>query len=69
MSDRIFTAEQIKVPAELPGLLKDLAKEAIRADPTGGKKGPDARRALALWAIQHLQLETASLGTSATPAN
>jgi hypothetical protein len=54
MSERIFTAEQIKVPAELPGLLKELAKEAIRNDPTQGKKGPEARKVLALWAAEYL---------------
>ena len=62
MSDRIFTAEQIKVPSELPGLLKELAKEAIRNDPTQGKKGPEAKKALAIWASQYLN----TLATTAT---
>jgi hypothetical protein len=57
MSDRIFTAEQIKVPAELPGLLKEMAKEAIRADPTVGKQGEEGRKALIDWAVDWLKNE------------
>jgi hypothetical protein len=65
MSERIFTAEQIKVPAELPGLLKDLAKEAIRSDPTGGKKGAEARRSLAIWAAEYLKTQAGAAAGAA----
>ena len=30
---RIFSADQIEVPAELPTILKDYSKEVIRANP------------------------------------
>lgn len=30
---RIFSADQIVVPAELPGILKDYSKEVIRENP------------------------------------
>ena len=53
MADRIFSAEQIKVPPELPALLRDFAKEAIRSDPTEGKIGPEARAALAAFALKY----------------
>jgi len=32
--DRIYCAEQIEVPPELPGLLKAYTKEVIRYNPT-----------------------------------
>ena len=53
--DRIFSAEQIKVPPELPGLLRDFAKEAIRADPSDGKSGEEARAALAAFAVKFFE--------------
>lgn len=31
---RIFAAEQISVPEELPGILKNYAKEVIKINPT-----------------------------------
>lgn len=55
MADRIFSAEQIKVPPELPALLRDFAKEVIRSDPTEGKIGPDARAALAAFAVKYFE--------------
>jgi len=32
-AERIFSAEQIKVPGELPNVLRDFAKEVIRYQP------------------------------------
>ena len=55
MAERIFSADQIKVPPELPTLLRDFAKEAIRADPTEGKSGPEARAALAAFAVKYFE--------------
>ena len=52
MADRIFSAEQIKVPPELPALLREFAKEAIRSDPSEGKNGPEARSALSAFAVK-----------------
>lgn len=34
--ERIFCAEQINVPPNLPVILKELTKEVIRANPTSG---------------------------------
>ena len=31
---RIFSADQIEVPQDLPAILKDFSKEVIRANPT-----------------------------------
>jgi len=53
MAERVFSAEQIRVPPELPALLKDFAKEAIRVDPSGGKTGAEARAALAAFAVKY----------------
>ena len=53
MADRIFSAEQIKVPPELPALLRDFSKAAIRDDPTEGKTGPEARAQLAAFAVKY----------------
>ena len=33
MADKIYSAEQIKVPEQLPGILKGFTKEVIRFNP------------------------------------
>jgi len=53
MADRIFSAEQIKVPPELPAILRDFSKEVIRSDPSEGKLGPEARAAIATFAVKY----------------
>ena len=50
MSERIFSAEQLKVPPELPRILRDFAKEVIRSDPSLGKEGEEGRKAIAEFA-------------------
>ena len=55
MTDRIFSAEQIKVPLELPLMLKDFTKEVLRADPSHGKEGDEARNMIAAWAVNYFQ--------------
>nr|ACU45279.1 ropporin 1-like [Karlodinium veneficum] len=43
-SERIFCAEQINVPCELPAVLKDYTKAVIRNDPSSGEVDPMAAR-------------------------
>jgi hypothetical protein len=57
MPERIFSADQLKVPTELPRLLRDFAKEVIRSDPSSGKEGPEARAAISEFAIKWFENE------------
>jgi hypothetical protein len=42
--DRMFCAEQINVPPELPDILKNFTKAMIRANPSAGEVDPQAAR-------------------------
>eukprot|EP00420_Gonyaulax_spinifera_P031788 CAMPEP_0197886764 /NCGR_PEP_ID=MMETSP1439-20131203/17625_1 /TAXON_ID=66791 /ORGANISM="Gonyaulax spinifera, Strain CCMP409" /LENGTH=68 /DNA_ID=CAMNT_0043506573 /DNA_START=12 /DNA_END=218 /DNA_ORIENTATION=- len=42
--NRIFCAEQINVPSDLPDILKDYTKAIIREDPSAGDSDPQSSR-------------------------
>jgi hypothetical protein len=40
---RIFCAEQIKVPQDLPNIIKDYTKELIKENPSADETGEEVR--------------------------
>jgi hypothetical protein len=48
--NRIFTPEQIQVPPELPGMLKEFTKAVIR-------KNPKSKEDIAAFAVEYFKLQ------------
>eukprot|EP00418_Pyrodinium_bahamense_P066990 CAMPEP_0179102274 /NCGR_PEP_ID=MMETSP0796-20121207/47328_1 /TAXON_ID=73915 /ORGANISM="Pyrodinium bahamense, Strain pbaha01" /LENGTH=65 /DNA_ID=CAMNT_0020800145 /DNA_START=109 /DNA_END=306 /DNA_ORIENTATION=- len=58
--NRIFCAEQINVPSELPDILKDYTKAVIREDPSAGDTDAmSARMKLYQWSRDYFKKKTA----------
>ncbi|CAE8632905.1 unnamed protein product, partial [Polarella glacialis] len=54
--NRIFCAEQIEVPGELPDILKDFTKAVIREDPSAGDvDSASARLKLYQWSRDYFK--------------
>jgi len=54
--NRIFCAEQINVPPELPDILKDFTKAVIREDPSAGEADPaSAKMKLYQWSRDYFK--------------
>merc|ERR1712194_691076 len=58
-SERIFCAEQINVPSELPDVLKEYTKAVIRTNPSAGEADPMAARLkLFQWSRDYFRQKT-----------
>eukprot|EP00441_Pelagodinium_beii_P021805 CAMPEP_0197662948 /NCGR_PEP_ID=MMETSP1338-20131121/55481_1 /TAXON_ID=43686 ORGANISM="Pelagodinium beii, Strain RCC1491" /NCGR_SAMPLE_ID=MMETSP1338 /ASSEMBLY_ACC=CAM_ASM_000754 /LENGTH=64 /DNA_ID=CAMNT_0043241067 /DNA_START=86 /DNA_END=280 /DNA_ORIENTATION=+ len=58
--NRIFCAEQINVPSDLPDILKDFTKAVIREDPSAGDTDPaTARMKLYQWSRDYFKKKLA----------
>ncbi|CAD7967284.1 unnamed protein product [Amoebophrya sp. A25] len=52
--ERIYCAEQIKVPAELPNIMKDYTKELLKNNPVEGMQEGDAsKRLIYEWSLKY----------------
>jgi len=62
---RIFCAEQINVPTELPNVMKEYTKEMIKNNPVDTEKGEEAKKLIYEWSLEYFkrkQEEKAAMG-------